>query len=59
MVAPMAREMRNAASAMEPQEFVSGTVSEMLAEGALTTLPPGDKPMVVSPLGGGVEAREQ
>ncbi len=29
--APMAREMRNAASAMEHQELVSGAVSEMRA----------------------------
>ena len=51
MAAPLAREMRNATSAMEHQEFVSGAVFEMLAEGVVTTLPPGEKPMVVSPLG--------
>ncbi len=49
--APMAREMRNTASAMEHQEIVSGAVLEMLAEGDVTRLPPGEKPMVVSPLG--------
>ncbi len=43
--------MRNAASAMEHQEFVSGVVLKMLAEGALTRLSPGKKPMVVSSLG--------
>ncbi len=60
MAAPQARETRNATSAMEHLEFVSGAISEMLAEGVVTRLPPGEKPMVVSPLGGkGVEAREQ
>ncbi len=59
MAAPQAREMRNATSAMEHMEFVSGAVSEMLAEGDVTMLPPGEKPMVVSPFGGGAEAREQ
>jgi hypothetical protein len=49
--APLAREMRNAASALEHMEFVSGAVAEMLAEGAVTRLPPGEKPTVVSPLG--------
>ncbi len=36
---------------MEHQELVSGAVSEMLAEGVVTGLPPGEKPMVVSLLG--------
>ncbi len=35
---------------MEHQEFVSDAVSEMLAQGSVTKLPPGGKPMVVSPL---------
>ena len=48
---PLATETGNAASAMEHQEFVSGAVSEMLAEGAVTRLPPGEKPMVLSHLG--------
>ena len=51
MAAPHAREMRNATSATEHQEVVSGAVSEMMTEGVLTRLPPGEKPMVVSPLG--------
>ncbi len=52
--------MRIAASAMEHKEFVSGAVSEMLAEGVATRLPPGEKPIVVSPLGVVPnEAREQ
>ncbi len=41
--APLEREMRNTASAMEHQEFVAGAVSEMLAEGVGTRLPPGRK----------------
>ena len=36
---------------MEHQEFVSEAVSETLAKRAMTRLPPGKKPMVVSPLG--------
>ncbi len=47
----MAREMRNAASAMEHHELVSGAVSEILVEDVVTKLPSGEKPMVVSPLG--------
>ena len=49
--APAAREMRNASTALEHHEFVSGAVAEMLAENAVTRLPPGEKPLVVSPLG--------
>jgi hypothetical protein len=49
--APLAREMMSAALAMGHQEFVSGAVSEMLAKGDVTRLPPGENPMVVSPLG--------
>jgi hypothetical protein len=51
MAAPHAREIRNASSAMEHHQLVSGAVSEMMAEGVVTRLPPGEKPMVVSPLG--------
>ena len=51
MAVPLAREMRNTTSAMEHHEFVSGAVSEMLAEGVVTKQPPVEKPMVVSPLG--------
>ena len=36
---------------MEHPEFVSGAIAEMLAENAVTELPPGEKPTVVSPLG--------
>jgi hypothetical protein len=48
---PVSREMVNARSAFENREFVSGAVAEMLAAGAVTLLPPGEKPWVVSPLG--------
>jgi hypothetical protein len=36
---------------MEHNSFVSGAVAEMLSAGAVTLLPLGQKPMVVSPLG--------
>jgi hypothetical protein len=36
---------------LEHRQFVSGAVTEMLAADAVTTLPPGVKPIVVSPLG--------
>jgi hypothetical protein len=36
---------------LEHHEIVSGAVAEMMAENAVTRLPPGEKPMVVSPLG--------
>ena len=48
---PPAKEMANAPSALEHSAFVSAAVSEMLAAGAVTLLPPGEKPWVVSPLG--------
>ena len=51
MASSQASKMRNGASAMEHQKFISGAVSEMLAEGFVTMLPPGKKPMVVSPSG--------
>jgi hypothetical protein len=48
---PPRREFANAPSALEHSDFVSGAVEEMLAADAVTLLPPGEKPMVVSPLG--------
>ena len=49
--APQQRELRNAPSALEHHEFVTTAVAEMVAEKAVTMLPPGEKPWVVSPLG--------
>ena len=49
--APTAKETRNAHSALEHHEFVYGAVAEMLADNAVTMLPPGKNPTVVSPLG--------
>ena len=49
--APQRREMHNSSSASEHREFVSNAVAEMVAESAVTMLPPGEKPWVVSPLG--------
>ncbi len=49
--APLSREFMNAPSALKHHEFASGAVAEMLAGNAVTRLPPGEKPMVVSPLG--------
>jgi hypothetical protein len=48
---PPTRELANAPSALEYREFVSDAVAEMLAAYAVTLLPPGEKPWVVSPLG--------
>jgi hypothetical protein len=48
---PPRRKFANAPSALEHREFVSGMVAEMLAADAVTLLPPGEKPWVVSPLG--------
>ncbi len=48
---PPRMEFANALSAMEHSEFFSCAVAEMLAAGAVTSLPPGEKPLVVSPLG--------
>jgi hypothetical protein len=49
--APAARESRNAQLSLEHHEVVFDAVAKMLAENAVTRLPPGEKPMVVSPLG--------
>ena len=51
MAAPLAKEMANAPSAAEHRDFVPGAVAEMLAGNAVTLLPPGERPWVVSPLG--------
>ena len=48
---PAAKESPNKASAMEHKEFVSGAIAEMLEAGALTLLPKGQRPTVVSPIG--------
>jgi hypothetical protein len=50
-VPPESKEMPNAPSVQEQHELVSSVVAEMLAAHAVTLLPPGEKPMVVSPLG--------
>ena len=50
-VAPPVKELANAPSADEHRDFVSSAVAEMLAANAVTLLPPGEKPRVVSPLG--------
>jgi len=49
--APERRVMDNAPSARDHNEFVSSAVAEMMAEGTVTRLPPGEKPSVVSLLG--------
>ncbi len=48
---PERREYDNAPTAYEHHDFVTGAVKEMLAAGAVTLLPEGEKPLVVSPLG--------
>ena len=49
--APQSKELANAPSANDHRDFVSTAVSEMLASNAVTLLPPGERPTVVSPLG--------
>jgi len=48
---PSPRELRNSKSSLDNQEFVTKVVSEMLVAGAVTTLPSGVLPTVISPLG--------
>ncbi len=48
---PERREYDNTHTAYEHRDFVSGDVKEMLAAGAVTALPEGEKPWVMSPLG--------
>ena len=55
VVAPHRKEMENSSSAMEHREFVANAVAEMTKENAVSLFPPGEKPWVVSPLGGGTE----
>ena len=49
--APQQREMQNSSYASEHHEFVTNTVVEIVAEKAVTMLPPDEKPWVVSPWG--------
>jgi hypothetical protein len=51
MVALKRKELSNDPSAMEHNAFASCAVAEMLSAGAVTLIPRGLKPMVVSPLG--------
>ena len=48
---PEPREMPNSVSATEYEEFVDNALSEMVASGAATRLPQGQRPAVVSPIG--------
>ncbi len=48
---PIAREMRNSNSSLDNQEFVTKAVAEMLEAGAVSVLPSGVIPTMVSPLG--------
>jgi hypothetical protein len=41
---PERREYDNSPSAYEHRDFVSGVVKEMLAAGAVTVIPEGEKP---------------
>ena len=53
-VSPSPRmEFANAPSAMKHSEFASCAVADMLAADAVTLLPPGVTPLVMSPLGVG------
>jgi hypothetical protein len=47
---PASKEIDDAASSYEQHESVSSVVFEMLAVNVVTLLPPGENPMVVSPL---------
>jgi len=48
---PLTKEMANALSELYRSDFVSAVVVEMAAANAITLLPLGEKPLVVSPLG--------
>ncbi len=48
---PIAREMRNSKSSLDNHVFVTQAVTEMLEAGAVSALPSGVIPTVVSPLG--------
>ncbi len=43
--------MENSFSTSEHREFITTAVAEIVAENAITMLPPGERPWVVSPLG--------
>ena len=49
--APAPRESPSKASAFEHRDFVSKAIAEMEVEGALTPMPRGQRPTVVSPIG--------
>jgi hypothetical protein len=49
--APAAKESLNAPSAFEHKDFVNDAIKEMVESGALTRLPRGQRPTVVSPIG--------
>jgi hypothetical protein len=49
--APAAKESSNAPSAFEHKDFVNDAIKEMVESGALTRLPRGQRPTVVSPIG--------
>ena len=48
--APAQKEARNSPLVLAHAEFVTSSLLEMLANGAISKLPPGHKPAVVSPL---------
>ena len=50
-VAPAPKESKNSPSALSHEQFVSEAVAEMLLAGAVSQLPKGVRPTVVSPLG--------
>jgi hypothetical protein len=51
IAAPAPIESPNTPSAFEHKKFVSGAIKEMVEAGALTRLPRGQRPTVVSPIG--------
>ncbi len=51
VITPAEREMENSSSAFEHRSIATSAVAKMAAENAITMLPPGGKPRVVSPLG--------
>ena len=50
-IPPIAREMKNSKSSLDNHDFVTKAVTEMLEAGAVSVLPSGVIPTVVSPLG--------
>jgi len=58
VAAPLATEMANVPSSAEHRDFVFGAVAEMLAGNAVTLLPSGERPRVVSSLGEVPKPRE-